>query len=290
MLLTLISEQKRRQLMLGFFAKMLGSKMKRASQPQRLRQCLRASIGLEELTPRVLPSASPFGLAGGHFAPEHGPAIFSGSSSGTGGDSSGGMCTGGGQSSGEGGFGEHHDRGATLFANLSDSSGATGTALFNANDGNLFVKVTGATASSTLPVVVDGTTVGSLTTNASGSGFLKLTGITAAAGNTITVGDLTGTLAQVKYTAALTGSTTSVSGSADFNALKSRLYVSITGAAADTTYNVTVDGTVVGKIATNASGAGKLYLKLANVTVTSETAISIADTQGDPAILQGNFS
>jgi hypothetical protein len=273
--------------MLRFFAKILGSKSKRASQPQRLRQCLRASVLVEELTPRVLPSATPMGLAAGHFATHHGPAVFSTSSSTTGDASD--HCSGGDQLSIGSSAGEACQAGATLFATLSDTSGATGTALFNANTGALTVKITGATASTSLPVVVNGTTVGSVTTNASGTGYLKLSNITAAAGQTITVGDLTGTLAQLKFTASLTGST-GVAGSAYFNALKSRLYVSITGAAANTTYNVTVDNTVVGQLTTNSSGAGKLHLALTNVTVEAGSNISIADTLGDAAILQGTFA
>jgi hypothetical protein len=273
--------------MLRFFAKILGSKTRTTSQPQRLRQCLRACVSVEELTPRVLPSATPIGLAAGHFASHHGPAIFSAASNTTGDASD--QCSGGDQSSTGPTAGDACQGGATLFATLSDTSGATGTALFNATTGALTVKVTGATASTSLPVVVNGTTVGSLTTNASGTGYLKLSNITAAAGETITVGDLTGTLAQLKFTASLTGST-GVAGSADFNALKSRLFVSITGAAANTTYNVTVDNTVVGQLTTNSSGAGKLHLSLTNVTIQTGSTISIADTLGDAAILQGTFA
>src|SRR5207302_859299 len=94
------------------------------------------------------------------------------------------------------------------------------------------------------------------------------------AGTAITVGDLNGTFAQVEFTASLTGAT-GVSGSAKYNAQKNALHVSITGAAADTTYNVTVNSTVVGQITTNSAGAGKLKVSPASgVIITSGSTIS----------------
>jgi hypothetical protein len=71
------------------------------------------------------------------------------------------------------------------------------------------VSVTGAAASSTLNVAVDGTVVGQLSTDSTGAGSLVLSSnpqgseqqlptnfpTTIAAGSTVTVGTLTGTLA-----------------------------------------------------------------------------------------------
>jgi hypothetical protein len=118
---------------------------------------------------------------------------------------------------------------------------------------------------------------------------VTLSNISVSSGDTITVGDLTGTFSQVKYTAALTGAT-GVSGTAEFNALKSRLYVSITGAAANTTYDVMVDSSFLGQFTTNSSGAGKVLLSLTNPTIQTGSTISITDTVGNPAILQGVFA
>ena len=95
---------------------------------------------------------------------------------------------------------------------MSNASGATGTASFNESNASLFVTVKGAAASTTLNVAVTDngttTTVGTVTTDASGNGHAKFTGVTVAAGDTVTVGsDITGTFAQVKFTASLTGAT-----------------------------------------------------------------------------------
>jgi hypothetical protein len=115
--------------------------------------------------------------------------------------------TGGGDSDGDGdgaSGGCHHSHTTTLIASLTDSStSATGTAAFTStkSHGNttssLTVSVTGTAASSPLDVVVNGTTVGTLTTDSSGAGTLTLTsGLpTISSGSTITVGTLSGTFA-----------------------------------------------------------------------------------------------
>jgi hypothetical protein len=271
--------------MLRFFAKILGIKTRTTSRPRQLRQCLRASIGLEELTPRILPSAGGVGLAGGHFGHHGAAAIVSTSSSSS--TSTTDNC-GGSQSSSASQSGDACHAGATLFANLSDSNGATGQATYNATTSALKVSVTGATVSTSLTVAVNGTSVGSVATDSSGNGSVTLSNVSVSSGDTITVGDLTGTFSQVKYTAALTGAT-GVLGAAEFNALKSRLYVSITGAAANTTYDVIVDSSFLGQLTTNSSGAGKVWLALTNPTIQTGSTISIADAVGNPAILQGVF-
>jgi hypothetical protein len=248
----------------------------------------RVRLGVEELTPRVLPSAGCGMAAAGaaSFA-----ARFTAASSSSDDDSSSGSHDCGGH------FGDHHHGAelAALVATLSDSAGATGTAAFNTSSDTLFVSVKGATPSTTLNVTVTDngttTTVGTVTTDASGNGHARITDVTAAAGDTVAVGDVTGTLNQVKFTATLSGTTAGVSGSARYNSVRNSLQVFVSGAAASTTYNVSVNGTVVGQITTDARGRGHLRVTPpSGVTIASGSTISIADTGGDPAILTGTFA
>jgi hypothetical protein len=267
--------------MFTFFAQILAKVARRTARPARISRPRAVHLGVEELTPRVVPSAGPFGLAALRLAGTHGHGFFSSAS--TDSDGATGFSD---PSRGGDACGQH---GATLSASLSNASGATGQAFFNAANDTLSVSVQGATASSSLAVTVDGTNVGTLTTNASGSGHANFSNVTAQAGSTITAGDLQGTFAQIKFAATLTGSTVAT-GSADYNALENWLHVHITGAAANTTYNVTVNNVVVGQLTTNASGAGKLKLTPTGVTIASGSTISISDAAGDPAILQGTFA
>src|SRR5712691_2106610 len=119
--------------MLRFFTKILSLK---ATRPARSRP--QARLELEELTPRVLPSASSSSLASGYFRGHHGHAAVMDSSSDNAAlaesptsDHAGDAC----------------GTRATLVANLSNASGATGTASFNATAGALKVQVQGAAAS-----------------------------------------------------------------------------------------------------------------------------------------------
>jgi hypothetical protein len=261
--------------MLKVFGTLFGGLTRRAGQPARQHPRPQARLGVEELSPRVLPHASPFAVgAGGAFA----HALVSSASHATATDS--------GSSSHQGCGGAES---ATFSASLSDASGATGQASYNATAGTLTVSVHGSTASTSLDVVVDGTTVGTVTTNASGNGHATLSGVTVAAGSTITVGDLTGTFAQTKFTASLTGAT-GVTGTATYSTVKNQLRVSVSGAAASTTYNVTVNGVTVGQLTTNSSGAGKLRVSPSGVAIQSGSTISIADTAGNAAILTGMFA
>ena len=137
----------------------------------------------------------------------------------------GGGCGGEGNGSGQG----HGLSDVTrLTSSLTDSAGsATGTVKYitgTAADGTAFTKfkvsVAGASASTTLDVAIDGTVVGQITTDTSGNGSLTLSSnpknsnqqslpsnfpTTIAAGSTITVGTLTGTLATPTETAASHG-------------------------------------------------------------------------------------
>lgn len=107
-----------------------------------------------------------------------------------------------------------HSQATTLSASLTDSTGTgTGTATLTTKASygtttKLTVSVTGATASSSLDVVIDGTTVGTLTTDSTGAGTLTLSSNpsgteqslpsnfpTVNSGSTITVGSLSGTFA-----------------------------------------------------------------------------------------------
>ncbi len=162
------------------------------------------------------------------------------------------------------------------------------------------VNVTGATADSTLDVAIDGAVVGQLTTDASGNGTLKLSSkdstlpdnfpTSIAAGSVVTVGALSGTLATptssgddsgdgdgggcshshssvTRLTAALADSASSATGTATYfthtkhdGTTVTKFKITVTGAAANTTFDVAIDGTVVGQITTDDTGAGSLKL------------------------------
>ncbi len=139
-----------------------------------------------------------------------GTAITVGSLSGT---FAASTSTGGTGDGGSGGCG--HSQGTSLSASLTDSAGnGTGTATLTTKtyDGTtttkLTVSVTGAADGASLDVVIDGTTVGTLTTDSTGAGSLVLssnpTGTeqalppnfpTISAGSSITIGSLSGTFA-----------------------------------------------------------------------------------------------
>jgi hypothetical protein len=163
-------------------------------------------------------------------------------------------------------------RHATLAANLTNASGATGTASFNAQNGSLKVSVTGAAASSSLDVSVNGTSVGTLTTDASGNGTAKLTNVTA----------------QPRLSATLSGSS-SATGKASVEVVNNHLRVRIHGAAANTTYDVSIDGTTVGQITTNGRGSGRLFVSPTAAIVAGST-ISILDSAAGTTLLSGTFA
>src|SRR5262245_48223429 len=265
--------------MLRFLARILGRKPTRRTGPGQARQQVRLSV--EELMPRVLPSVNlGSAAAAGGAGHRHNHALFSDSST-----SSGDAGSQGAAHHSCGGAASNH--GASLAATLSNSTGATGQALFNSTTGKLTVQVQGADANASLDVAVDGTSVGTLTTDASGSGKLSVTEATDAiqAGATITAGDLQGTFAPVSFSASLTGDS-GASGVATFNSLKNLLLVSITGAAANTIYNVTVDSTAVGQLTTNSAGAGKLKIAPSGVTIQDGSMLAVSDTAGRAPILQ----
>ena len=183
---------------------------------------------------------NPFAFAASHFSgPAHiGPAVLTTSS-----------ASASDESEGPGGGG--CQAGPSLVANLSDSNGATGVATYNAAASTLTVKVTGANPSTSLTITVNGATVGTVSTDTSGDGVVTLSSITAAAGQALTVGDLTGTLAQpspghgdchggATLFANLSDSN-GATGVATYNAAASKLTVKVTGATASTSLTITVN-------------------------------------------------
>jgi hypothetical protein len=241
----------------------------------------RIRLGMEELTPRDLPSSHLMGSSLGSFfeARQSSSAIFAQRSSDS--DSAGSSHEGqGGQCGAD----------ATYTATLANASGASGTASYFAGNNSLKIQMKGATASTTLDVQLDGVSIGSLTTDASGNGKVTLTDLTAVvnANSTLAVGDLTGTFTQVKYSATLTGSSSTQTGQAGYNALKHSLNLYFTGATAKTVYNVLIDGSSVGTLTTNKSGAGRFHLDLSTLDIKAGTVIAITDST-NTTIYQGTF-
>lgn len=181
----------------------------------------------------------------------------------------------------------------TLSATLS-GSGETATVTYQTgtvlgvSDTQLTVAVTGSAADSSLSVSIAGTVVGTVATNDSGAGTLVLSSnpqsrqqslpsdfpTSIASGAALSVGSLSGTLASSNsssqatlLSASLTDSSNSSAGgtvtyqSATVNGTtQTVLTVVLSGETADTTYSVSIGGTVVGQVTTNSSGAGSLVL------------------------------
>jgi hypothetical protein len=186
-----------------------------------------------------------------------------------------------------------------LTATLSDASNSavTGTASYSTKttDGvattKLSVSISGAAASSTLDVTIAGTVVGQLATDETGAGSLVLSSNPTGTEQTlptdfptdisadmaITVGTASGTFVAVddtsggcesvghtSLTAALTDATSTATGTATYKAAadgSSTVFsVTTTGAAASSTLDVAIDGTIVGQLTTDETGAGSLVL------------------------------
>ncbi len=88
--------------------------------------------------------------------------------------------------------------------------------------------------------------------------------------------------AETELTAALTDSATGASGTATYETAtrcgntSTRLIISVTGAAASSNIDVTIDGTVVGQVQTDASGNGKLVLSTKDGTLPSSFPTTLA--------------
>lgn len=180
----------------------------------------------------------------------------------------------------------------TLTTTLS-SSGETATITYQTgkvlgiSETQLTVSVAGAAADSSLNVSIAGIVVGTVSTNASGAGTLVLSSnpqsgqqalpsdfpSSVSSGTAVTVDTMSGTLAVpgasqgTLLSASLTDATnSSASGTVTYQSStvngtsQTMLTVVISGETADTTYNVSIGGTVVGQVTTNSSGAGSLVL------------------------------
>ncbi len=280
--------------MFSFFTNLFAGKTKTITT-HRPRSAMRLNV--EELMPRVLPSANPFTMAWGHYADSATHPAFAGFVAGL-------------ESHGRG-----HDHGSeatTFSATLADSSGATGTALFNANTGNLTVSVTKAAANTTLNVTVGTTTIGSFMTDASGNGKATFTAAASAiaVGTTVAAGDVTGTFAQgdgaidnlpnpvggggdcghghgehgqgnpgAIFTAGLTDAA-GATGTAAFNPSSGKLTVSVTKAAANTTLNVVVGGNTIGSVTTDANGNGRTSITELSGAIKAGTTLTVGDLTG----------
>jgi hypothetical protein len=244
------------------------------------RQALQVRLGLQELSHRIVPSgcASGAASAGQARAAQDDQSIAAVARSATA-DSADAAQTGhmcGAQAQ------------ATLAANLSNASGATGTATINADSGALTIDVQGAATDTALDVAIDGTNVGAVSTDASSNGSIELSNVSAQAGSTITVGDLSGTFAQSRLTAALSG-TSDAWASASFDVLQNQLRMTVHGAAANTTFDVSIDGRVVGQLTTNDLGEGKLVVSPA-VALQVGSTIAILDAATSLSVLDGVFA
>jgi Ca2+-binding RTX toxin-like protein len=200
--------------------------------------------------------------------------------------------------------GEENDQGNTCEASLSNSTtGATGQAEFNSTTKEFELEVQGAPANSTLNVSINGTVVTTITTDANGKGELEIDQATFTVPDqaTITVGDpsnggLTGTFqcgnnndqGQSELVAALTNSVSSMRGSAQFDPSEQKLEVEVEGLAANTTYNVAIDGVVVSTITTDSEGEGEMQLVSSSLVVNDGSAITIGDPMAP--VLQGTFA
>ena len=199
-----------------------------------------------------------------------------------------------------------------LTATLTDTDGtATGTVTLEtygrcgAGATELNVSVTGAAADSSLDVAIDGTVIGTLTTDANGAGTLSLKSKSGdalsafntanSAGLTVTVGTLTGTFTVsegdddtssttvTKLAGSLTDSVGTATGRAKLlvrtndGVTSTRFTVYVRGTNANTTLDVAVDGTVVGQITTNDEGAGKLTLSSKDGTLPANFPTTVSE-------------
>jgi hypothetical protein len=199
------------------------------------------------------------------------------------------------------------ESGLPLHANLTGDSGAQGCAQFNGDNQTLHVQVEFATPNTSYDVSIDGTKVGQINTDADGLGALETTvgNLTVSAGSKLVIGDaasplLTGTFVAPGDDGGGRGSTgdtvydgqlsnsAGATGSAEFDATTGTLSVAIAGAAASTSLDVSIDGTSVGSIATDANGAGQLSVpSFSAVAIKDGSAITVGDPNGDA--LSGTF-
>src|SRR5579871_1129783 len=219
-------------------------------------------LTLEPFEARDLPNANPFFAAFQHLSFEN-TAHFGALNAGFGAPASQGQCQGLGLGQGQGQM-------QTLVANLTGTTGASGTVFFRSNsttgDNSLTVQVSGLTADSTYTVMSGTTKLGTINTNSKGAGYFSVSNVSPAltTGATITVQDsasatvLSGTLATftpptlTHLSASLTGTTAGAAGTAQYESNStsgdSSLRVQVSGLSADSIYTVQIGGTTVGTI------------------------------------------
>ncbi len=168
----------------------------------------------------------------------------------------------------------------------------------------LKVSVTGAAASTPLDVTIDGTVVGTLTTDANGAGSTTIKELTQTLQDGVTqvgLGTLTGTLALSTSStsgdenastvtvrrASLSDTDTGAAATVKIKtvtstdgASSSKLIVKVTGAAASSPLDVAIDGTSVGTLTTDANGAGRLVLHDLTVPVTDTSTVTVGTLSG----------
>jgi hypothetical protein len=283
--------------MKNFFLRLFtGSKKSSKTRPP-------VRLALEPFEARDLPNASPFLAAFQHLAFDN-PGHLGALNAGLGDPASQGQCQGL-------GLGQSQDQRQTLVANLTGTTGASGTVFFRSNsttgDNSLTVQVSGLTADSTYTVMSGTTKLGTINTNAKGAGYFSVSNVSPAltSGATITVQDstsatvLSGTLATftpptlMYLSASLTGTTAGAAGAAQYASNStsgdSSLRVQVAGLTADSTYTVQIGGTTVGTINTDASGRGWLSLSNPSATVSSGSVLTVLDSS-QATVLQGTFA
>lgn len=273
-------------MMFKFISAIFGGPGRRPASRAGARRALQVRLGLNELSHRIVPSGCSTGMAGAHRA----------EASSSDGESAASIVrtarldsASDAQSSGSNAQqGCHAEVRVTLIAVLSNASGATGTAKVGQDSSTLTINVQGAAADASLDVAVDGNSVGTLTTDSTGAGTATISDADILAGSVITVGDLQGTFTKSRLTSTLAGET-DASARAVFDVEAVRLHVGLRGGAASTTYDVSVDGTVVGQITTNESGAGKLTASLTSAIKAGST-IAIIDSTSGETLLSGAFA
>lgn len=159
-----------------------------------------------------------------------------------------------------------------LKAEFRSSTGAK--VEFEIEKGKLEISIEKAQPRTSYPVTLSGNTIATLITDSRGKASLKVAATTAVAsalaGDVVTVSgvgsgvlSLHGTsqtsnsLESSKFTASLTGLG---AGKAEFETkgTKQKFEVEMRGLSANTTYDVTIDGVIVGQLSTNKSGKAEL--------------------------------
>jgi hypothetical protein len=201
----------------------------------------------------------------------------------------------------------------TLVASLSGSNGATGYAALTpgtSSGQNTFVlQVSGLTASTQYTVQVGSTTIGSLTTDATGTGKVSLSNVAAAiaAGSIITVQDwqnttvLQGTFGsgsgcQAQGSQALSATLSGSAGASGFaqytpgtTSGQNSFALQVSGLSASAPYSIQVGSGTIGSFTTDSSGAGSLSLSNVSTAISAGSILTVLNAQNNP-VLSGTFA